>query len=44
MHSAFPGLGTVINVAAIVIGSLLGMAVGHRLPTAPGGWSPTAWG
>ena len=32
MHSAFPGLGTVINVAAIVIGSLLGMAVGHRLP------------
>ena len=32
MHSAFPGLGTVINVAAIVVGSLLGMAVGHRLP------------
>src|SRR5665811_1772984 len=32
MHSAFPGLGTVINVATIIIGSLLGMAVGHRLP------------
>ena len=32
MHSAFPGLGTVINVVAIVMGSLLGMAVGHRLP------------
>jgi uncharacterized protein len=32
MEGAFPGLGTVINVAAIVIGSLLGMAVGHRLP------------
>jgi uncharacterized membrane protein YqgA involved in biofilm formation len=32
MDSAFPGLGTVINVAAIVVGSLLGMAVGHRLP------------
>jgi len=32
MHGAFPGLGTVINVATIVIGSLLGMAVGHRLP------------
>src|SRR5664279_1050709 len=32
MHSAFTGLGTVINVAAIVVGSLLGMAVGHRLP------------
>ena len=29
MHSVFPGLGTVINVATIVIGSLLGMAVGH---------------
>ena len=32
MHDAFPGLGTLINVATIVIGSLLGMAVGHRLP------------
>ena len=32
MHSAFPGFGTVINVAAIIVGSLLGMAVGHRLP------------
>ena len=32
MHGAFAGLGTVINVATIVIGSLLGMAVGHRLP------------
>jgi len=32
MEGAFPGLGTVINVATIVIGSLLGMAVGHRLP------------
>jgi uncharacterized membrane protein YqgA involved in biofilm formation len=32
MHNAFPGLGTVINVATIVIGSLAGMAVGHRLP------------
>jgi len=32
MSSAFPGLGTLINVATIIIGSLLGMAVGHRLP------------
>jgi uncharacterized membrane protein YqgA involved in biofilm formation len=32
MHATFPGLGTVINVAAIVVGSLVGMAVGHRLP------------
>ncbi len=31
MDGAFPGLGTVINVATVVIGSLLGMAVGHRL-------------
>jgi uncharacterized membrane protein YqgA involved in biofilm formation len=32
MQGAFPGLGTVINVTTVVIGSLLGMAVGHRLP------------
>ena len=32
MDSGFPGLGTLINVAAIVVGSLLGMAAGHRLP------------
>jgi len=32
MDGAFPGLGTVINVGTIVVGSLLGMAVGHRLP------------
>lgn len=32
MSGAFPGLGTVINIATIVVGSLLGMAVGHRLP------------
>lgn len=32
MDGAFPGLGTAINVATIVVGSLLGMAVGHRLP------------
>ncbi|MBK7723392.1 MAG: DUF554 domain-containing protein [Austwickia sp.] len=27
-----PGLGTLINAAAVVVGALLGMAVGHRLP------------
>ena len=32
MEGAFPGLGTVINVATVIIGSLMGMAVGHRLP------------
>ncbi|WP_207211781.1 DUF554 domain-containing protein [Promicromonospora panici] len=32
MSFDFPGLGTLINVALIVVGSLLGMAVGHRLP------------
>ncbi len=32
MDVDLPGLGTLINVGTIVIGSLLGMAVGHRLP------------
>jgi len=32
VNAAFPGLGTVINVATVVVGALLGMAVGHRLP------------
>ena len=32
MHSAFPGLGTVINVATVVAGSVIGMAIGHRFP------------
>lgn len=32
MHSAFPGLGTVINVSTVVLGSLVGMTVGHRFP------------
>lgn len=32
MDAGFPGLGTVINVVTVVLGSLLGMAVGHRLP------------
>ena len=29
---SFPGLGTAINVVAIVVGSALGILVGHRLP------------
>ncbi len=32
MHSTLPGLGTLINTAAVIAGSLLGMAVGNRLP------------
>ena len=32
MDVDLPGLGTLINVGTIVVGSLLGMAVGHRLP------------
>lgn len=32
VHSTLPGLGTLINAAAVVGGSLLGMAVGNRLP------------
>ncbi|MBC9957463.1 DUF554 domain-containing protein [Yimella sp. cx-51] len=31
VSSAFPGLGTLINVAAITVGAVLGMLVGHRL-------------
>lgn len=32
MTGGFVGLGTAINVATVVAGSLIGMAVGHRLP------------
>lgn len=32
MSGAFPGLGTVINVATVLVGGVLGIAVGHRLP------------
>jgi uncharacterized membrane protein YqgA involved in biofilm formation len=32
VDGAFPGVGTVVNVAAIVFGSLVGMTAGHRLP------------
>lgn len=28
----FPGLGTVINVATVVVGALVGMGIGHRFP------------
>ncbi len=30
--SSLPGLGTLINVVAIVVGSLIGLLIGHRLP------------
>jgi uncharacterized membrane protein YqgA involved in biofilm formation len=32
VRAGFPGLGTLINVVAVVIGALVGMAIGHRLP------------
>jgi uncharacterized protein len=32
VRAAFPGLGTMLNVATVVVGSLLGLAVGHRIP------------
>ncbi|WP_122261055.1 DUF554 domain-containing protein [Ornithinimicrobium cerasi] len=32
MDGGFPGLGTVINVVAVVFGALLGMVAGHRFP------------
>lgn len=31
MEAAFPGLGTAINAVTVVLGSLLGMGLGHRL-------------
>lgn len=31
MSTAFPGLGTVINIGTILLGAVLGMLVGHRL-------------
>lgn len=31
MNLSFPGLGTVVNVAAILLGASVGMGVGHRL-------------
>ncbi len=32
MDGGFPGLGTVVNVVAVVLGATLGMVAGHRLP------------
>lgn len=32
MDPSFPGLGTAVNVATVVVGALVGMAVGHRFP------------
>lgn len=32
MSLDFPGLGTVVNVATVVVGSVLGIAAGHRIP------------
>ena len=32
MQGAFPGVGTLINVAAVLLGALLGLAIGHRIP------------
>lgn len=31
MEAAFPGLGTLINIVAVVLGALAGMSLGHRL-------------
>lgn len=32
MSAAFPGLGTVVNVVAVLLGASLGMVIGNRLP------------
>ena len=28
----FPGVGTVVNIATVLLGTLIGVLVGHRLP------------
>jgi len=38
------GLGTLANVATVLVGSGIGVLVGHRLPNAPATSSPTASG
>ena len=40
----FPGIGTVVNVATVLLGTGLGVLLGHRLPSAPATSSPTALG
>lgn len=32
MHGPFPGFGTVVNVLAVLLGSVLGLVMGHRIP------------
>jgi uncharacterized membrane protein YqgA involved in biofilm formation len=32
VDGAFPGVGTVVNVVAVVLGSVVGITAGHRLP------------
>ncbi|GAA5163380.1 DUF554 domain-containing protein [Ornithinimicrobium tianjinense] len=32
MDGGFPGLGTLLNVATVTVGALIGMRAGHRLP------------
>lgn len=32
MEAPFPGVGTLINMATVVVGAVLGLAAGHRLP------------
>ena len=42
----FPGFGTLVNVATVLVGSGIGLLLGHRLPAAhPATPSPTrsAW-
>ena len=40
----FPGIGTVVNVAAVLVGSVIGVLVGHRLASGPATSSPTVSG
>ena len=40
----FPGFGTLVNVATVMVGSAIGLLLGHRLPNGPGTPSPTRSG
>jgi hypothetical protein len=39
----FPGIGTVVNVIAVLLGSSVGLLLGARLPRGLGTLSPTLW-
>ena len=38
-----PGIGTAVNVVAVLVGTTLGVLLGDRLPERTRAWSPTGW-